>query len=368
MHASSNGRGSADRVPQNLRRIWNPPNPFLTEHRELFEPPPAEIEVFEDASKSILSRNDSPDLDFTWSLNPYRGCFHACSYCYARPMHEYLGLGAGTDFDRKLMVKPKAPELLAKALRRPSWKGELIVFSGATDCYQPLEAAWRLTRSCLEVCDAHSNPVGIITKSALVARDVDLLARMAERGLASVAMSIPYLDARTSKAIEPGAPAPKRRFEAMRKLADAGVPVGVAVAPIIPGLNDSEIPGILREAQAHGATFAFRILLRLPGSARDVFLRRLEADFPERAKRVQSLLADTREHSNESRFGERFQGSGEYWSMIVRMWDFWTRQLGLDRWSPKRVHAPVDRPAPPPEPLRTDPAQLALFPADPERN
>ncbi|MGH2570812.1 MAG: PA0069 family radical SAM protein, partial [bacterium] len=168
--------------PPGLKRVWNPPNPYLSQHRELLgEPPPAELEVWEDSSKSILSENDSPDVGFRWSVNPYRGCFHACAYCYARRTHEYLGLGAGTDFERKILVKPRAPELLDAAFRKPSWRGELVAFSGVTDCYQPLEASWKLTRGCLEVCVRWENPVVVVTKSQLVRRDVDLLKQLADR-------------------------------------------------------------------------------------------------------------------------------------------------------------------------------------------
>ncbi|MCA9751704.1 MAG: PA0069 family radical SAM protein [Gemmatimonadetes bacterium] len=324
-----------------LRRIWNPPNPWLSRHSELLEPEEAETEIFEDTSRSILSRNDSPDLHFRWSVNPYRGCSHACAYCYARPTHEYLGFGAGTDFDRKILVKPRAPELLRRELGKRSWRGELVVFSGATDCYQPLEATWKLTRACLEVCAELGNPVSVITKSALVLRDSDLLASMAERGLASVAVSIPFLRSATCRAIEPGAPAPARRFEVIRRLAAAGVPVGVAVAPIIPGLNDSDIPGILRRARESGASSAFRILLRMPGSAHDVFFRRLHEQMPERAAKVGARIREARGgKERESRFGRRFVGTGVYWETLDDLWAFWIRRLGYRDWKEGAVPVP----------------------------
>ena len=313
------------------RRIWNPPNPYLSAHRELLgEPPIAELEVYEDSSRSILSRNESPDLGFRWSVNPYRGCFHACAYCYARPTHEYLGLGAGTDFDRKILVKPDAPALLEKAFRKRSWRGELVVFSGVTDCYQPLEAAWNLTRGCLKVCEAFGNPVGVITKSRLVRRDRDLLRRLTEVAEAEVVISIPFLREDVVRTLEPGTPSVKRRFETMRELADVGVPVGIAVAPIVPGLNESDVPGLLREAKRCGASFAFRTLLRLPGSVPDVFFHRLREGMPLRAERVESRIRDVRGgRLTENRFGKRHHGEGAYWDVIDRVWKLWTRRLGL---------------------------------------
>jgi DNA repair photolyase len=324
----------ADRTP---RRLWNPPNPYLTEHRELIgEPPVAELEVWEDRSRSILSRNDSPDLGFRWSVNPYRGCFHACAYCYARTTHEYLGLGAGTDFERKIFVKPEAPSLLATAFAKPSWEKELVAFSGATDCYQPLEAAWKLTRRCLEVCAEFRNPVGIVTKSRLVTRDVDVIAHLAQTAGAHVCVSIAFLDEGVARRLEPGAPTVKRRFETIARLAAAGIPVSVSIAPVIPGLNDAAIPGILREAKRNGASGAFRTLLRLPGSVKDVFLTRLREELPLRAARVESRLLDVRGGKlNESRFGARQVGQGEYWEAVEDLWQLWTRRLGLSSDEPR---------------------------------
>ena len=296
------------------RRVWNPPNPYLTEHREwLGEPPVADLEIYEDESQSILSHNNSPDIGFRWSVNPYRGCFHACSYCYARPTHEYFGFGAGTDFERKIFIKRKAAQLLEEAFRRPSWRGELIVFSGVTDCYQPLEAAWKLTRQCLEVCLAFRNPVAMIPKSSLIRRDADLLAALAREANASVSISIPFLDEEIARAIEPGAPTIRRRFETMELLANAGVPVGIGVAPIIPGLNDADIPGLLKRAKKHGAHYAFHTLLRLPGSVKAVFFHRLKEALPLRAARIEHRIREVRAGKlYDSRFGHRHDGAGEY--------------------------------------------------------
>ncbi len=314
------------------KRVWNPPNPYLTEHRELLgEAPIAELEVYEDESQSILSHNDSPDIGFRWSVNPYRGCFHACAYCYARPTHEYFGFGAGSDFERKIFVKPRAPQLLEAAFRRPSWNGEWITFSGVTDCYQPLEAAWKLTQQCLQVCLAFRNPVGIITKSLLIRRDAQLLAELAREADASVSISIPFLDERITRLIEPGTPTIRKRFETMEILAKAGVPVGIGVAPIIPGLNDQDIPGLLKAAKAHGAQFAFHTLLRLPGSVKEVFFHRLKEALPLRAARIEHRIRETREGKlYDSRFGHRHHGEGKYWESVTQMWEIWARRAGFN--------------------------------------
>ncbi len=320
-------------MPVEPVRVWNPPNPYLTEHRELLdEPPPAALEVYEDQSQSILSTNDSPDIGFRFSVNPYRGCSHACSYCYARPTHEYFGLGAGTDFERKIFVKRDAPALLEEAFQRRSWVGERVVFSGVTDCYQALEAAWELTRGCLAVCLKYRNPVAIITKSALIRRDVELLKELAREASVNVCFSIPFLDEKTARLIEPGASSIRKRFETMEILASAGVPVGIGVAPIIPGLNDRDIPGLLKEAKRRGATSAFRTLLRLPGSVREVFLHRLAEKLPLRAEHIRKRILDVRDGKMyDSRFGHRHSGTGEYWQMIDRAWDVWTERLGFNR-------------------------------------
>src|SRR5437763_745473 len=244
--------------------LSNPPNPWATTEVEYLEgTPEVRLEVYEDQTRQILAKNDSPDVGFTWSVNPYRGCFHACAYCYARPSHEYLSFGAGTDFDRKIVVKRQAAALLRKAFAKKSWRGETVVFSGVTDCYQPLEASYRLTRACLEVCVEHANPAGIITKSALVERDVDVLVALARVASVRVTVSIPFWDAERARAIEPYVPTPARRLKVIETLAKAGIAVGVNVAPVIPGLNDQDIPKILTAARAAGATHAGTVLLRL---------------------------------------------------------------------------------------------------------
>lgn len=319
-------------VPEPVR-VSNPPNPYLTEHRELIgEPPPAELEVYLDRSRSILSQNDSPDIGLRWSVNPYRGCFHACSYCFARRTHEYFGLGAGTDFERKIFVKEEAPVLLEAAFRRRAWKGELVAFSGVTDCYQPLEAAWKLTRGCLQVCLAFRNPAAIVTKSLLIRRDIEILKALAQAASISVAISIPFWDEAIARVVEPGAPAIGRRFETISLLAEAGVPVGIGVAPIIPGLNDRDVPALLKRAKQCGARFAFRTLLRLPGSVREVFLRRIQRDLPLKADHIIRRIQDVRDGKfYDSRFGHRHTGTGPYWEVMDQAWRLWTERLGFNR-------------------------------------
>lgn len=346
----------------NLRRIDNPPNPFDTEHRDWLGPAPeARIEVYEETSGSILSRNDSPDLPFTWSVNPYRGCQHGCAYCYARTYHEYLGYGAGTDFETRLVVKLNAAELLRKAFSRKSWRGEFVNFSGITDCYQPLEAAYAITRQCLQVCLDFANPAMIVTKGFLVVRDADLLRALDERAGASVYVSVPFADRQAAALIEPQAPPPARRFEAIRRLRDAGVPVGVFVAPVIPGLTDRDIPSILEQAADAGAQWAAMTALRLPGSVEYVFTTRLRQVMPLKADRILSRLRDIRGGKlDESAFGARFRGEGVYWRSIRDLFDVARRQHGLAHSS--EVTA-VPRTPPQNAPPRDDP-QLALeFPA-----
>jgi len=324
-----------------MRRIANPPNPYLREHREwLGAPPPVELHVYEEQAGSILSQNDSPDLRFRWSVNPYRGCQHACAYCYARPTHEYLGFGAGTDFESRICVKVNAPELLQAALTRPGWRGERIAFSGVTDCYQPLEAVYRLTRRCLEVCLRRGNPIGVVTKSYLVVRDAHLLAELNRRSSAHVYLSIPFADDGLARKIEFAAPPPSRRFDALRALHQADVPVGVIVAPIIPGLNDRAIPTILGQAAACGARRAAYTALRLPGSVREVFLSRLRSELPDCARRVEQRIRDMRGgRLNETRFGARMRGEGPYWASIARLFEAAARRLGLE------THGQCNRPA-----------------------
>jgi DNA repair photolyase len=314
------------------RPVDNPPNPWSSTHVEwLEEPPTAALSVYEEEARTVLSRNDSPDIPFTWSLNPYRGCLHACAYCYARPSHQYLGFGAGTDFDRKIVVKKNAPEALRRELMRPLWQGEVIMFSGNTDCYQPLEASYELTRRCLEVCLDFQNPVALVTKSALVRRDVGLLGELARKARASVMMSIAFAGDEPARRMEPYASRPSHRFEVMARLADAGVPVGILVAPIIPGLNETDIPELLERARDAGAHRAGMTLLRLPAEVLPVFDARLEEAFPERARKVRAAVHEMRGGKmNESAFGARMEGKGARWLAIEQLFALHARRLGLD--------------------------------------
>lgn len=315
-----------------MRYIENPPNPWLTHSVEwLGEPPTAKIEVFEETeTRSIISSNDSPDVAFDHSINCYRGCPHGCTYCFSRPTHEYLGYGAGTDFERKIIAKVNAPELLRKELMKASWKGDEIVFSFTSDPYIPMEANYKLTRRCLQVCAEFRNPVGVITKSALIRRDVDVLQRLAEEASVGVYFSIPFADFATARAVEPFAPSPNARFDAMKTLAAAGIPVGIGIAPTIPGLS-TDIPGLLQRAKDCGATKAFINMLRLPGSVAPYFEQRLREKLPTKADRVLNRIRDARGgRLNSSVFGERMRGKGQYWEAQQKLFDVYSKRLGFN--------------------------------------
>jgi DNA repair photolyase len=319
-------------VPSPLRPLRNPPNPWASTAVEYLdgETPSAGLEVYEDETRGILSHNDSPDVGFSWSVNPYRGCFHACAYCYARPTHEYLSFGAGTDFDRKIVVKKRAPELLREAFDDPKWQGDLVAFSGVTDCYQPLEASYKLTRGCLEVCAEYRNPVAIITKSPLVERDVDLLQELQRSSRLAISISIPFWDEVKARAIEPFVTTPARRMRTLQRLVSAGLQVGVMVAPIIPGLNDDEMGDVLRAARDAGAAHASSVLLRLPGPVKDVFTDRLKAALPLRADRVLRRVRETRGGKlYDATFGKRGHGEGVYAGAIASLFEQTAQRLGL---------------------------------------
>jgi DNA repair photolyase len=313
------------------RLVSNPPNPWISRHVEwLEEPPAAELVVYEEEAKSILAENESPDVGFRWSVNPYRGCQHACAYCYARPSHQYLSFGAGTDFERRIVVKTNAPELLSLELARKSWKGETVVFSGNTDCYQPLEASYELTRRCLEVCLARANPIGMVTKGALVRRDIDVLRKLTARCDAMVMITIPFFDDTTARKIEPGAPTPAKRFETMRALSDAGIRTGIAIAPVIPGLNEADIPSLLEKAAASGASDAFMTLLRLPAEVLPVFRERIQQTMPERAKKIESAILDVRDgRMYRGDFHARMRGTGPRWAAIEQLFEIHARRHGF---------------------------------------
>jgi len=312
--------------------IANPPNPWAsTEVEYLEEIPTAKTEIWADASKEIVAKNDSPDLGFTYSVNPYRGCGHACAYCYARPTHEYLSFGAGTDFDTKIVAKLRAPELLRAAFDRPSWKGEGLMFSGVSDCFQPVEASLKLTRGCLEVCAEYRNPVWIVTKAPLIERDIDVLSQLNRDASVSVAISVPIWDKDLARAIEPGVATPQRRVQTIERLAKAGIPVGVMVAPIIPAVSDEGMGEVLEAAWNAGARFAGYVLLRLPGSVKDVFESRIRAALPMRAEKILHRIRETRGGKlYDSRWGVRGRGTGLYADAIEKVFDSAVNRLGFN--------------------------------------
>jgi DNA repair photolyase len=331
-----------------MRVMANPPNPFESHCRELLEPaPPVRLQFYDDATRDILSRNDSPDLPFRWSLNPYRGCFHACAYCYARPTHEYWGFGAGTDFDSKIVVKRHAPTLLRRRFDTPSWTGELIVFSGNTDCYQPAEASFGLTRACLEVCADYRNPVAVITKGILVLRDTDLLKRLQEEAWVQVFFSIPFADDAVARKVEPHAPSSQRRFDAMAQLREAGIPTGISISPVIPGLNDEDIPELLDRARQAGATEAMATLLRLSGPVEQVFLDRMREAFPDRIPKITHRIQEVRGGAmTNGSFFARHRGTGPYWDMVERLFDVAKKRAGFASAGSDEIPRTFRRPGP----------------------
>ncbi len=287
---------------------------------------------YRDTSRTILAQNDSPDIDFRFSLNPYRGCEHGCIYCYARPSHEYLSFSAGLDFERRIMVKADAPELLRRTLRSPHWQPQTVALSGNTDCYQPVERRLQLTRRCLAVFREFSNPVSIVTKSALVTRDIDLLRDLAGAEAAHVIVSVTSLDSALARRMEPRAAQPLRRLEAVHELSAARIPTAILIAPVIPGLNDEEIPRILAAAAAAGARSASWVLLRLPPPVDRLFGQWLAEHFPERQDRVLGRIRACRDgHLSDSRFGRRLRGQGTYAEQISALFKVAARRHGLDR-------------------------------------
>src|SRR6188472_1542237 len=288
-------------------------------------------EVQEVPARRILARNDSPDIGFDRSINPYRGCEHGCVYCFARPTHAYLGLSAGLDFESKLFMKPEAPALLERELSAKGYEPRTIAIGTNTDPYQPIERKYQVMRSILEVLDRAGHPVGIVTKSALVLRDLDILARMAERNLAKVALSVTTLDATLARKMEPRAATPMRRLETLRRLAQAGVPTTVMVAPVIPALNDMEIERILEAARTAGVKEAGYVLLRLPLEVRDLFREWLIANYPDRHRHVFKLVRDMRGGKDyDSTWGTRMKGAGPYAWMIGRRFEMACEKLGLN--------------------------------------
>jgi DNA repair photolyase len=310
-------------------------------------------QFFKDNSQTVIARNDSPDVGFTTSLNPYRGCEHGCIYCYARPTHEFLGFSAGLDFESKIMVKENAPELLRAELMSPRWQPQVIFMSGVTDCYQPVEAKLKLTRRCLEVLAEFRNPVFVITKNHLVTRDIDLLSGLARFNAAMVWLSITTLDPELRKVMEPRTSPASARLAAIRELTQAGIPAGVNVAPIIPGLTDHEMPSILQAAADSGAKCAGYTLVRLPYGVAPLFQKWLETHFPDRKEKVLNRLRSIRGGKlNESQWGTRMHGEGIFADQISRMFEVARRKAGI----------PADLSGLSAEAFRRPPdAQLSLF-------
>jgi DNA repair photolyase len=361
--AATPGAGVEGERRRGRGATFNPDARFEPHRREDFndgwdlleEPAPLNTEVTIEKPRAIITKNDSPDISFDRSINPYRGCEHGCVYCFARPTHAYQGLSPGIDFETKLFAKPNAPELLEKELAKPGYKAAVMAMGTNTDPYQPIERKFRITRGILEVLSRTNHPVGIVTKSHLITRDIDILAPMADRALAKAAVSITTLDPRLARRMEPRAPTPKKRLDTIRQLAEAGIPVAVMVAPIIPAITDHEIEDILQAAYAAGARSAGYVLLRLPHEIKDLMHGWLGEHYPDKLKHVFSLLEDARGgKAYDSRWGKRMTGVGPYAWMIGRRFETAADRLGFnkqrrplrtDLFSPPKPHA----------------AQLALF-------
>jgi len=322
---------------------WSPANRFEKMHVDLTdvdvvdddpeekEKPRRATQYFRDATKTIIARNQSPDVGFETSINPYRGCEHGCIYCFARPTHEYLGFSAGLDFESRIMVKPDAPRLLEAELSSPKWKPQLLMMSGVTDCYQPVERKLRITRACLEVVAKFRNPVGILTKNRLVTRDIDILSELARHQCAVVNLSVTTLDVDLQRIMEPRTSTPSARLDAVAQLRAANIPVGVMVAPVIPGINDHEIPAIVAACAKAGAQFAGHVLLRLPWAVAPLFEHWLDEHFPDRKAKVLERLRATRggEKLYDSRWRKRLIGEGIFAEQIESMFEVSCRRAGL---------------------------------------
>ncbi|HLP66612.1 PA0069 family radical SAM protein [Ciceribacter thiooxidans] len=294
--------------------------------------PPFRTEVQVEKPRTAITRNESPDIPFDRSVNPYRGCEHGCIYCFARPTHAYMGLSAGLDFESKLFAKPDAPRLLERELAKPGYKPRTIAIGTNTDPYQPIEREWRIMRQVLEVLQKANHPVAIVTKSALITRDIDILAAMAEKGLAKVAISVTTLDRKLARTMEPRASTPTRRLEAIRRLSEAGIPTAVMMAPVIPALNDHEIERVLDSGKAAGACEASYVLLRLPLEVSPLFRDWLLQNYPDRYRHVMSLVRSMRGGKDyDAEFGKRMKGAGPYAWQISRRFEMATKRLGLGR-------------------------------------
>ena len=335
------GRGAADNPANRFEKIHYECDPDADDPDS---PAPA-TQFYKDVARSILTTNDSPDVGFEVSINPYRGCEHGCIYCYARPTHEYLGFSAGLDFETKILVKEDAPALLRKELASPRWEPKVVAISGVTDPYQPAERHFRLTRRCLEVFAEFLNPVGIVTKNHLVTRDIDLLSELARHDAAAVFLSITTLDADLAGVLEPRASRPAGRLAAIAELTAAGVPTGVLVAPVIPGLTDHELPSIIEAAVQAGAKFAGYVMLRLPGAVASLFERWLEQHVPLKKEKVLGRLRDL--HGGklyDPRFGLRMAGEGIFAEQTRQLFALACRKAGIEGRGPRLSTAAFRRP------------------------
>ncbi len=325
-----NGRGAGSNPDGRFEPVWR--ERAFDGWDLADEPQPIRTEVTLEKPRTIITRNDSPDISFDRSINPYRGCEHGCVYCFARPSHAYQGLSPGLDFETKLFAKPNAAELLKKELAAAGYEPRFIALGTNTDPYQPIEKTYRITRAILEVLDAANHPVGIVTKSALVSRDIDILASMADRGLAKVAVSVTTLDPKLARRMEPRAATPTKRLSTIRVLTEAGIPVTVLVAPVIPAINDHEIEGVLRAAYAAGAREAGYVLLRLPHELKGIVRDWLAENYPDRMKHVLSLVEGTRDGKlYDSDWSKRQTGVGPYAWMIGRRFEAAADRLGFNK-------------------------------------
>lgn len=321
------GRGTPENPPNRFEKLVYLRDPDSIDPEE----PSPKTQFLRDISKSLITYNDSPDVGFEASINPYRGCEHGCIYCYARPYHEYLGFSSGLDFETKILVKENAPELLRKELASQRWQPKILAISGVTDPYQPIERKLQLTRQCLEVLEEFRNPVMIITKNQLVARDVDVLKRLAEFKAAAVFLSITTLDADLAAVMEPRTSTPANRLAAIEALAREGVPVGVLAAPVIPGLTDHEVLPIITSAASAGARYAGYVVVRLPHAVKEMFASWLEQHFPDRKKKVLNKILDMRDGKlNDSNFGSRMRGKGVFADQIKSMFTLACRKAGIE--------------------------------------
>ena len=326
------GRGTALVVPNRFERLHLEPDPDADLGPDCGEAPHPRTQFYDDSSESILNPIDSPDLGISMGLNPYRGCEHGCAYCYARPTHDYLGWDSGLAFETKIMVKRRAPELLRAAFASKKWRPQTVAMSGVTDCYQPAERHFRLTRGCLEVFAEFRNPVSVITKNALITRDLDVLSQLARHHCVSAYVSVTTLDTELAGKLEPRAARPEHRLRTIRKLADAGVPVGVMVAPVIPGLTDAELPAILAAAAGAGARSAGYVLLRLPYSVKDVFLQWLDDHAPGKKARIIDRIEALRGGKlNDPSWGARLSGQGVFAEQLRTLFEITARRAGLNR-------------------------------------